>query len=131
MRPVHGDILLAKLAPGQVIDLFMIAQKGLGKDHAKFSPVCTAAYRLLPSVNLSTDAPFEGEEARALVARCPAKVFDIEDLSSEFQFTCVCVCVSMTSTGHDKFVRVRPCTIFFPSLAPATVPNLGGTGNCA
>ena len=83
MRPVHGDILLAKLAPGQAIDLFMIAQKGLGKDHAKFSPVCTAAYRLLPSVTLSSASPFENEEASELVARCPAKVFDIEDIAGE------------------------------------------------
>lgn len=81
VRPVHSDILLAKLAPGQVIDLFMIAQKGLGRDHAKFSPVCTAAYRLLPSVTLSEEAPFEDAEAEALVARCPAQVFDIEDLA--------------------------------------------------
>jgi DNA-directed RNA polymerases I and III subunit RPAC1 len=77
--PVHGDILLAKLAPGQSIELEAHAVKSVGKDHAKFSPVSTASYRLLPAVALSEEAPFEDDEARALVAACPLGVFDIED----------------------------------------------------
>jgi hypothetical protein len=79
--PVHGDILLAKLAPGQVIELEAHAVKGIGKDHAKFSPVATAAYRLLPIVRLSLSAPFVDDEADALVAACPMGVFDIEELA--------------------------------------------------
>jgi DNA-directed RNA polymerases I and III subunit RPAC1 len=77
---VHGDILLTKLAPGQQVDLFMVAHKGVGKDHAKFSPVCTATYRMLPSVTLSREEPFCGDEAVNLASRCPADVFDVEDL---------------------------------------------------
>jgi len=37
--PVVPDILIAKLRPGHEIDLKLHAVKGLGKDHAKFSPV--------------------------------------------------------------------------------------------
>ena len=48
VNPVHADILLAELRPGQRIALEAHAYKGIGKDHAKFSPVATAAYRLLP-----------------------------------------------------------------------------------
>lgn len=33
------DILIAKLRPGQAIDLRMHCVKGVGQDHAKFSPV--------------------------------------------------------------------------------------------
>lgn len=56
----------------------MHCRKGVGKDHAKFSPVATASYRLLPVVTLKQEV--EDEEAEELVAKCPLDVFDIEDL---------------------------------------------------
>lgn len=80
--PVAGDILLAKLAPGQVIHLEAHAVKGTGKTHAKWSPVSTAWYRLLPQISLSTEEPFMNEDAEALVASCPVGVFDIEDMGA-------------------------------------------------
>ncbi|CAM9341335.1 unnamed protein product [Discosporangium mesarthrocarpum] len=80
MAPVHEDILLAKLRPDQEIIAEMHCRKGNGKDHAKFSPVATASYRLLPRVTLKEDL-LDGE-ADALVAKCPMGVFDIEDLAS-------------------------------------------------
>ena len=80
---VNGDILLAKLAPGQVIELEAHAQKGIGKDHAKFSPVATASYKLHTTIELSEAAPFEGAEAERLVAVCPMGVFDIEDIGAK------------------------------------------------
>ena len=50
--PVHNDILIAKMRPGHEIDVKLYAVKGLGNDHAKFSPVATAFYRLLLRVLL-------------------------------------------------------------------------------
>ena len=70
--PVHGDILLAKLQPGQRITLEAHAVKGIGKDHAKFSPVATASYRLLPAVQLLK--PVYDDLAVELAAR--SRVFD-------------------------------------------------------
>jgi DNA-directed RNA polymerase I and III subunit RPAC1 len=52
IRPVHDDILLAKLRPGQEIELEAHGRRGNGKDHAKFSPVATACYRLYTEVEL-------------------------------------------------------------------------------
>lgn len=37
--PVNHDILIAKMRPGHEIDCKLFAVKGVGKDHAKFSPV--------------------------------------------------------------------------------------------
>lgn len=37
--PIHDDILIAKMRPGHELDLKLIAVKGIGADHAKFSPV--------------------------------------------------------------------------------------------
>ncbi|XP_023231186.1 DNA-directed RNA polymerases I and III subunit RPAC1-like isoform X1 [Centruroides sculpturatus] len=61
IKPVHDDILIAKLRPGQEIDVKMHCVKGIGKDHAKFSPVATATYRLLPEITLLRE--IEGKEA--------------------------------------------------------------------
>ncbi|KIS69975.1 putative DNA-directed RNA polymerases I and III subunit protein [Mycosarcoma maydis] len=58
-RPVQDKILIAKLRPGQELDLELHCEKGIGKDHAKFSPVATATYRLLPHIQLLQPIPDE------------------------------------------------------------------------
>jgi len=63
-RPVHPDILLNKLRPGQEVELKCFCVKGIGRDHAKFSPVATASYRLLPEITLKRQ--IEGEAAERL-----------------------------------------------------------------
>merc|ERR1711964_687760 len=63
----------------QEIEAYCYAVKGLGKDHAKWSPVCTAWYRMLPEILLPK--PFVDDRADALVDVCPMKVFEIEELA--------------------------------------------------
>lgn len=77
VKPVHPDILIAKLNPGQEIEAELVIVKGIGKTHAKWSPVCTAFYRLLPEVTIKST--FKGEKAKKLKELCPMGVFDIED----------------------------------------------------
>ncbi|KAG8218301.1 DNA-directed RNA polymerase [Butyriboletus roseoflavus] len=55
--PTNPNIVLAKLRPGQEIEMELHAIKGVGKDHAKFSPVATASYRLLPEIILNPEKP--------------------------------------------------------------------------
>ncbi|XP_023953599.2 DNA-directed RNA polymerases I and III subunit RPAC1 [Bicyclus anynana] len=62
--PVHSDILISKMRPGHELDLHLVAVKGIGKDHAKFSPVATASYRLLPEITLTREVT--GGEATLL-----------------------------------------------------------------
>uniref|UniRef100_A0A1J3EYB5 DNA-directed RNA polymerases I and III subunit RPAC1 n=1 Tax=Noccaea caerulescens TaxID=107243 RepID=A0A1J3EYB5_NOCCA len=80
ITPSHLDILIAKLSPGQEIELEAHAVKGIGKTHAKWSPVGTAWYRMLPEVVLKGEV--EDELAERLVKACPQKVFDIEDMGN-------------------------------------------------
>jgi len=47
---LYDDILIAKLRPGQEIELECFAIKGTGRVHTKWSPVCPASYRLLPKI---------------------------------------------------------------------------------
>lgn len=77
IRPVHEDILIAKLRPGQVIELEAHGRRGVGKDHAKFSPVATAAYRLMPQVELVK--PVYDELAEELVNLYEPGVFKLVD----------------------------------------------------
>ncbi|KAF9224370.1 hypothetical protein BS17DRAFT_752395 [Gyrodon lividus] len=55
--PTNPNIVLAKLRPGQEIDMELHAIKSVGKDHAKFCPVATASYRLLPKIILNPQKP--------------------------------------------------------------------------
>ncbi|KAI6652577.1 DNA-directed RNA polymerases I and III subunit RPAC1 isoform X1 [Oopsacas minuta] len=64
VKTCQDDILIMKLRPGQEIKMKLHCVKGVGKDHAKFSPVATATYRLLPSIKLLE--PITGELARKL-----------------------------------------------------------------
>lgn len=80
IAPVHDDIILAKLRPGQSIEAELHVVKGIGRDHAKWSPAATVFYRQLPDVSFTE--PFYGAEAQALKALCPMNVFDIEDLGN-------------------------------------------------
>lgn len=52
VKPLHDDILIAKLRPGQAIELEAHGRRGVGKDHAKYSPVATASYRLHARIEL-------------------------------------------------------------------------------
>ncbi|CAL1577730.1 unnamed protein product [Knipowitschia caucasica] len=79
--PVHDDILIAQLRPGQELDVVMHCVKGIGKDHAKFSPVATASYRLLPEITLMEQV--EGEQAERL-QRCFSRgVIGLEECNGE------------------------------------------------
>jgi DNA-directed RNA polymerase I and III subunit RPAC1 len=76
-RPVHNDILLAKLRPGQKIKMELHCVKGVGKDHAKFSPVSTASYRLLPHIHFPDPTAFTSEERDKLVKCFPPGVLGV------------------------------------------------------
>ncbi|GAB5372335.1 hypothetical protein AAMO2058_001656600 [Amorphochlora amoebiformis] len=78
IKPVFDDIIINHLRPGQSIEAELLAEKGIGQDHAKWSPVCTASYRLMPEILFKKKV--EGKAAEELVRKCPMDVFDIEDI---------------------------------------------------
>lgn len=81
VAPVNPDILIAKLRPGQVIDLEMHCIKGIGADHAKFSPVATATYRLLPEIRILR--PIIGEDAKKFAKCFPKGVIGLEKITPD------------------------------------------------
>ena len=66
--PTNKDIVLAKLRPGQEIDMELHAIKGVGKEHAKWSPVATASYRLHPLIVLNPARPVPPHLAQKFAA---------------------------------------------------------------
>jgi DNA-directed RNA polymerase I and III subunit RPAC1 len=81
IRPTNPDILIAKLRPGQVLDIDMHAYKGVGRDHAKFSPVATASYRLLPTITITK--PILGDDAEKFAKCFPRGVIGLEKVSKK------------------------------------------------
>ncbi|KAG6465977.1 DNA-directed RNA polymerases I and III subunit RPAC1-like [Zingiber officinale] len=126
----HDDIILAKLGPGQEIELEAHAVKGIGKDHAKWSPVAATWYRMLPEVVLSEEV--KGQDAEKLVKKCPLNVFDIEDLGNGEKKAVVansraCTfcgeCIRDVSEGLVKLRRVEDHFIFTIESVGALSPD--------
>lgn len=80
--PIDSDILIAKMRPGHELDLKLIAVKGVGKDHAKFSPVATAWYRLLPQISLNREV--SGPNAQLLQKCFSPGVIGIDEKGRAF-----------------------------------------------
>lgn len=104
IRPVNPDILIAKMRPGQKIDVEMHCIKGIGADHTKFSPVATASYRLLPSITITK--PILGEEAKKF-ARCfPKGVIGLDEVSAEES--------EMEGSGYDGHLGEKKAVVLNP-----------------
>jgi DNA-directed RNA polymerase I and III subunit RPAC1 len=79
IRPLFPDTLLAKLRPGQIIDLELHAEKGLGRDHAKWSPVAPASYRLMPTIDILQ--PIRGPDALKFRDCFPQGVIGVKEVN--------------------------------------------------
>lgn len=79
VAPLHPDIPITKILDGQEIHCYCRAIKGIGSDHAKFQPVCTAFYRLVPSIKVKDGINSSEHKQKKLIDKCPMHVFDIED----------------------------------------------------
>lgn len=75
-----NPVVIAKLACGQTIDLDCVALKGIGKDHAKWSPVCCSVFRYTPVVFVNEDeaAKLSGELREKFDEVCPRNIIKME-----------------------------------------------------
>ena len=113
---VDADIVLAKLAPGQEIELEAHAVKGLGKTHAKWSPVGTAWYDLCPEVVLLQR--IAGPDAAAFLEESHPAGWDAQRPGTGVRF-------------HGRAGGVTPpCFVIDPATEELVVANPRGCWFC-
>ena len=108
---VHDDILINKLTPGMELDLECYCVKGIGRVHAKWSPVCTAYYRLINKINILEE--INGDDAEELKQLCPKGVFVIN------------------KKGNAEVGNVRDCTSCRECIRQEKFKNLIELGTVA
>ncbi|KAL9105706.1 MAG: hypothetical protein Q9227_009146 [Pyrenula ochraceoflavens] len=80
-EPVNPDILITKMRPGQELYLELAAHVMTGRDHAKFSPVATATYRLMPTIDIRQ--PILGADAQKFQKCFPEGVIGLGKVTAQ------------------------------------------------
>jgi DNA-directed RNA polymerase II subunit RPB3 len=106
-----------KLSKNQILDMDLVAKKGIARIHAKWSPVATCQMRKEPTVWIDSDKlngpAFSVEKRKEFVGMCPRKVYKFNEVRSAVEIEdadrCVlCIeCVRFANAqGLERAVKV-------------------------
>ncbi len=96
IEPVYSDVPLFRLGRGQVVEFQAFARYGIGKQHAKFSPVSPATYTFKPVIIFDKSKDFNCEEH---VLVCPKNCLEYKN--QELVFTDPWECILCKACEKD------------------------------
>lgn len=80
----EDPIVIAKLKRNQELDMHMIAKKGTGKEHAKWSPVSTCVMQHVPEIEFLQEKYIINnltlKQKKEFVDSCPSKVYRFDEI---------------------------------------------------
>eukprot|EP00485_Elphidium_margaritaceum_P001790 CAMPEP_0202696030 /NCGR_PEP_ID=MMETSP1385-20130828/9417_1 /ASSEMBLY_ACC=CAM_ASM_000861 /TAXON_ID=933848 /ORGANISM="Elphidium margaritaceum" /LENGTH=419 /DNA_ID=CAMNT_0049352125 /DNA_START=16 /DNA_END=1275 /DNA_ORIENTATION=- len=118
------NIILVKLGPNQRLKFRARATKGIGKEHAKFSPVAAVGFVQQPNVVLNRERCNELSSAqkKEFVACCPTKVYTYDDKKDEIEIEDVSKC-TYCNECYRKVEELAPSIDPYEMISITTVPN--------
>lgn len=109
----EDPILICKLRKNQELDIHMIAKKGIGKEHSKWSPVSSVIMQHVPEIEffdkINNLDKLSLEKKKDFVASCPTKVYKLDEQKKTIEIENVMNCtyceeclVKVDSFGFDR-----------------------------
>ena len=78
-----AGVAIVKMGPGQKLKLKAVARMGIGKEHAKWSPVAVATYRFWPIITINDEqvATLTMEQKQELIDVCPDRILELDEIT--------------------------------------------------
>jgi DNA-directed RNA polymerase II subunit RPB3 len=120
--PIKSDkedhIIICKLRKNQELDMHMIAKKGIGKEHSKWSPVSSVIMQHEPEIEFLDKGVIidrlSTNQKKEFVNSCPTKVYRYDEMKRSVEIDNVLNCtyceeclVKLDSFGIDKTKAIR------------------------
>jgi DNA-directed RNA polymerase subunit D len=77
--PINGDLIIGKLGKKSSMVFEAYAQLGIGKDHAKFQPVCSIGYKYYPDIIIDNTKFSSEDEIDEVISKDHTQLFQKVD----------------------------------------------------